>query len=255
METTIEVENIEEEGAWRERLRFLRTVPGNAVRAYAGFWGLLYDEAQEMVKRSRDVFERAEDRGETLEVDTRERVREVVDKVQRRAEEAEEELQEQMESVAGQVNLATREEVAALNIKVDALRRQVDLLLTKLDQVILATQAEPEPLPLPGYDELTAKEVVAQLDSLTIPQLVALRDYELANDNRVTVLREIDARVNRMPVPGYDELTVEEIEPLLANLEDAQLAYLARYEETHENRVTLLRAIEREQERRLEVTG
>lgn len=255
METTIEVENEEQERRWRDKLAFVRTVPVNAFRAYAGFWGMAYDEAQEMLKRSRDVLDRAEDRGEVVEDETRQRVREVVDKVQRRAEEAEEELQERMEEVKEQVNLATREEVAALNAKVDALRRQVDVLLGKIDEVIRATQEEPAPLPLPGYDDLTAKEVVAQLDAMTIPQLFVLRDYELGKDKRVTVVREMDARINRMPIPGYDGLTVEEIEPLLPALDGAQLAYVARYEEKHENRVTLLRIIERGQERRIEVTA
>ena len=252
MDQTIEVDNIEEEGRLRDRLRYLRTVPMNAVRAYAGFWGMAYDEAQELFKRSRDVFERAEDRGETLEEDTRERMRTVVEKVQRRAEEAEESVEEQVQEVAAGVNLATREEIAALDKKVNALGRQVDALLAKLDQMVIG-QREPEvALPLAGYDDLTAKEVVAQLNSLTIPQLLVLRDYEMSRDNRVTVVREIDNRVNRMPVPGYDQLTVEEIEPLLPALTEPQLDYLVRYEANHENRVTLLRAIEQEQQSRVE---
>lgn len=252
MEQTIEVENIEDERGWRDRLRTLRTVPKNAVLAYAGFWGMAYDEAQDIVKRSRDVLTRAEDRGETLGSGTRERVRTVVEKVQRRAEEAQEEVEEQAEEVVAQVNLATRAEVAALDKKVDTLSKQVGALLAKLDQIVLAQQEPAVELPLVGYDELTAKEVVALLNSLTIPQLLVLRDYEMAHDNRVTVLREIDMRASRMPIPGYDELPVEEIEPLLPALEAAQLDYLARYEANHENRVTVLRAIERVQQSRVE---
>ncbi len=251
----IDVDNVEQERRWRDKLRMLQTVPVSAARAYAGFWGLAYDEAQEMFRRSRKVFERAEDRGEVVEGETRERVREVVEKVQRRAEEAEVELQERVEDVREQVSLATHEEVAALTAKVDALRRQVELLLGKIDEVIRATQEEPAPLPLPDYDELTAKEVAARLDNLTIPDLFVLRDYEQGKEKRVTVLREIDARIKRMPIPGFDGLTVDEIEPLLRALSDAELADVARYEEKHEKRVTLLRAIEREQERRLEVAA
>jgi polyhydroxyalkanoate synthesis regulator phasin len=212
---------------------------------------MAYDEAQTMVERTRQLFERAEDRGVVVEADTRELVKETVQKARRQAEEVQEEVHEQLE----QVKLATGEEVAALNAKVDALRRQLDVLLQKVDRVLLLEQEEALKQPLADYDQLNVREVVGRLDSLTIPQLVALRDYELAHEKRVTVLREVDARINRMPIPGYDELTVDVIEPLLPNLEDAHLIYLAGYEAQHENRVTLLRSIEREQARRLEVTG
>lgn len=254
MEATIEinVENEETPDGLRGKLRQLTTVPRNAVLAYAGFWGVAYDEAQELLKNSRKLFDRAGERGETVEADARDLVKDTVQKIRRQAEEVQEEVEEQVEQV---INLATREEVAALNAKVDALRRQVDVLLQKVDQVLLMEQEEALKLPLPDYDDLNVKEVTARLDSLTIPQLVAVRDYELAHAKRVTVLRELDARINRMPIPGYDQLTVDEIEPLLPGLEDAQLEYLVNYETKHENRVTLVRAIERERDRRLQVTG
>ncbi len=254
MEATIEVkvENGELPEGLRGKLRQLAVVPRHVVLAYAGLWGVAYDEAQELLKNSRNLLDRAEDRGVVVEADTRELVKETVQKVRRQAEEVQEEVEEQVEQI---VNLATGEEVAALNAKVDALRRQVDVLVQKVDRVLLLEQAEALKLPLPDYDQLNVKEVTARLDSLTIPQLVALRDYELAHGKRVTILRELDGRINRMPIPGYDQLSIDEIEPLLPGLEIAHLDYLAEYEAQHENRVTLLRAIEREQDRRLQVTA
>lgn len=195
METTIEVnvENVEVPDGLRERIRQLAVVPRSAALAYAGLWGIAYDEAQELVERSRSLFDRAEDRGHVVEADTRELLKETMQKVRRQAEEVQEEVEEQVEQV---VNLATREEVAALNAKVDALRRQLDVLLQKVDRVLLMEQEEAWKPPLPDYDQLNVREVVALLDSLTRAELETVRDYEQAHARRVTVLREVEARLH-----------------------------------------------------------
>ena len=49
-----------------------------------------------------------------------------------------------------------------------------------------------------GYDELSVKDIAAGLEKKSMMQLEALRDYEVGNKNRVTVLREIDARMQAM---------------------------------------------------------
>lgn len=50
---------------------------------------------------------------------------------------------------------------------------------------------------LEGYDELNVKQVNAALDSLDVYQLEKLRAYEAANKNRVTILREVERRLER----------------------------------------------------------
>lgn len=47
-------------------------------------------------------------------------------------------------------------------------------------------------LPIAGYDDLTAREVVALLDDLTPAQRDRLRSYETSNRNRKTVLAKLD---------------------------------------------------------------
>ena len=47
-------------------------------------------------------------------------------------------------------------------------------------------------LPIAGYDELTAREIVALLDDLTPAQRARLRTHEMSNRNRKTVLAKLD---------------------------------------------------------------
>lgn len=49
-----------------------------------------------------------------------------------------------------------------------------------------------------GYDELGVKEIVAGLESMSVKKLEELRKYEVDGKNRVTVVREIDARMQAM---------------------------------------------------------
>lgn len=47
-------------------------------------------------------------------------------------------------------------------------------------------------LPIAGYDDLTAKEIIGLLEDLTQDQLRRVRSHETANRNRKTVLAKID---------------------------------------------------------------
>jgi hypothetical protein len=52
----------------------------------------------------------------------------------------------------------------------------------------------PEPAPalaIPGYDQLSASQVVERLDGLTTGELDAVRDYEVAHRGRSTILGKI----------------------------------------------------------------
>ena len=149
------------------------------------------------------------------------------------------EIEARIEAVLNRLNIPSREQIARLNAKIEALSHTIEeLSMTEMDVIIRE--------PLPRYEQMTAKEVVSQLDGLSIEELRAVREYEVAHENRVTVLREVDNRLQAMPIARYDQLTIQEIEPLLSTLSVAELNYLAQYEATHENRVTLLRAIETE---------
>jgi hypothetical protein len=62
-------------------------------------------------------------------------------------------------------------------------------------RVIETTAPTNGSLPIAGYDEKSVEEISARLDTLTVDQLERLKDYELRNKNRETLIREIDRRI------------------------------------------------------------
>ena len=52
-------------------------------------------------------------------------------------------------------------------------------------------------LPIEGYDDLSAKDVVARLEGLGAEHLAMVREYEAAHANRVTVLKDIAKRLEQ----------------------------------------------------------
>jgi hypothetical protein len=106
-----------------------------------------------------------------------------------------------------------------------------------------AKVAEP---PIAGYDALTAEELVAKLPELAQTVLVQVAAYETANGARSTVLDRVTALTGPEPAPGYDELTVEEIQPLLTGGDDALATAVRDYERRHKGRAGVLEAAERQ---------
>jgi hypothetical protein len=50
-------------------------------------------------------------------------------------------------------------------------------------------------LPIEGYDELNVGEISDRLDSLSEEQLKKVRDYEKRNENRDTLIEELDRKI------------------------------------------------------------
>jgi poly(hydroxyalkanoate) granule-associated protein len=235
----------------RERLQKLGR---RATRAYLGVLGLAYDEAKARWQQGQQLLERAENRGQEMNKqamsearnyyeEAGSRLNSLQNRVRRNTAAMEEqmgdEIEVRIEAVLNRLNIPSREQIARLNAKIEALNR-------KIEEAAVAEADATTREPMPQYEQMTAKEVVSQLNELSIEELRAVKEYEMAHENRVTVLREVDGRLQAMPIARYDQLTVQEIEPLLGTLTVAELNYLAEYEAAHEERVTLLRAIETE---------
>jgi hypothetical protein len=82
-------------------------------------------------------------------------------------------------------------------------RGQADVLLAELEQLLARGPIEaarrvtglgPE-FPITGYDDLTAAEVVAELDGMSPVELRKVREYERANANRKTVLTAVERKL------------------------------------------------------------
>jgi hypothetical protein len=82
-------------------------------------------------------------------------------------------------------------------------RSQADDLFAELEQLLGRAPIEaarrvaglgPE-FPITGYDDLTAAEVVAELDGMSDADLRKVREYERANANRKTVLSAVERKL------------------------------------------------------------
>ena len=106
--------------------------------------------------------------------------------------------------------------------------------------------ASEEDLAIARYDSLTAEEIVSKLAELSQIELAKVDSYERKNDNRTTVLSRVSALRRAEPWPGYDELTVAEIEAVLGEGDEQHVKDVVAYERAHKNRAGVLKAAERE---------
>ena len=117
-----------------------------------------------------------------------------------------------------------------------------DALAPKLPRVAAPKKASE--LPITGYASLTASEIVAETRGLTQTELARVYKYEKAHENRSTILEALDSRFVELPIPTYDEQTVDEIIGRLDALSKSQLRTVRRYENDTKQRVTIIEKID-----------
>ena len=235
MEVKLDVRNIDlrnAQEAVEDNVKFVQKTGRKVARAYAGLLGIAYDEARAILKRGRKLVDDAENRGEQMETATLKQVKNVrkdvekqvkkqvqmaekeVEKVQKRVvkqvrrseTQAENSIDAQVERVLERMGIPSRERIVKLSAEIEALSRKIDQEVVQVIEVP-AVVAETQAAPLPAYDSMTAREIVALLDEMTPEQMAEVRTYEMAHDNRVTVTREIDRRL---------EVPAEEVEVAIA---------------------------------------
>ena len=118
--------------------------------------------------------------------------------------------------------------------------------VAQLEGQIKGAVASEEDLAIPRYDSLTAEEILSKLPELSQIDLAKVDSYERKNDNRTTILTRITALRRQEPWPGYDELTVAEIEAVIGEADEQRTKDVAAYERAHKNRAGVLRSAERE---------
>ena len=107
----------------------------------------------------------------------------------------------------------------------------------------MASQSD---LAIPGYDKLTAEEIVTKLSELSQIELAKVDSYERRHDNRTTVLERVSSLRGDEPWPGYDELTAAEVQTAIAEADDDRVKAIRSYERAHKARAGVLKATERE---------
>jgi ferritin-like metal-binding protein YciE len=93
--------------------------------------------------------------------------------------------------------------------------------------------------PWPGYEKLTAAEIVAKLPELSQIDLATVDAYERKHDDRSTIRTRVSALRGDEPWAGYDELTAAEIVAKLAERSQIDLAKVDAHERKHEDRSTI----------------
>ena len=199
-----------------------------AMLAYLGMWGMGYDAGKSVYKDGWKWVEKAEKRGEKVEKELTKVVRayqkDFPGEVSKLAHTAEGTAKDVAKDVTGQADKVTKTMQKYFNqyvssptvvtveeIGVKAADMAEDAVAKTQMVVNDAAEAAQEQLkeaqavienPVNklwmGYDELSVKDIAAGLEKKSMMQLEALRDYEVGNKNRVTVLREIDARMQAM---------------------------------------------------------
>jgi hypothetical protein len=106
--------------------------------------------------------------------------------------------------------------------------------------------------PFAGYEGLNDRDAMDSLSDHTQAELEVAEDYERAHQNRLPVLDKLRYMRGRQPMPGYDDLSTEEV---VAALEDADIATIKAvrgYERKFANRPDVLDEVTRVHHRHLE---
>jgi hypothetical protein len=175
-------------------------------------------------RRVRQVYSDLVDRGQ-------DRLQPVERMVRRRTQQVEDRAQE----VAGDVRKTARKTTARAGAAADT-------IAPKLPRVAAPKKASE--LPIKGYADLTAAEIVAATKGLTQTELARVYKFERANENRSTILEAVESRFVELPIPTYDALNVGEIVERLDGLTADELKVIRRYEADTKARTTVLDKID-----------
>lgn len=118
--------------------------------------------------------------------------------------------------------------------------------VTQAEGQIKGAVASEDDLAIAGYDDLTAEDILGRLPSLSQVDLAKIDSYERRNQNRSTVLGRLSTLRGAEPWVGYDELTVSDVQVVLANADDDLVSEVRSYERSHKDRADVLRATDRE---------
>ncbi len=215
MEVKLKVRNVdlrETQERLSDNVKQVRETTRKALLAYAGLWAMAFEEAQAILERSRKLVAEAERRGEALE------------------REAEKELRQ----TRSQLEQRLRRPLSQVEQRVEKVRQQVARRLERTEGV-----AEKE----------LEQHVERILERLGIPsrERIVKLSQEIEELNRkLDAILAARAETAREPFPGYDTLTVKEIVARLPELDEEQLRAVRTYEALHQNRVTVLRAVDHE---------
>jgi ferritin-like metal-binding protein YciE len=100
-------------------------------------------------------------------------------------------------------------------------------------------------LPIAGYDDLNAGEIVGRLGDLGQQQLRLVAEHERRHRRRRSVLSRIEALQADPPWDGYDDMGAMEVVSRLVDADGPTAGAVRTYEGAHQRRVDVLEAAQR----------
>lgn len=164
--------------------------PRRLIDASRGALNTTRDEADQLLERGENLFDKLVERGEEIETQQVNRIQRVwkgaADLSRKQIDRVEHLAEQQMQFVLRTFNIPSMEDISRLDKELERMNRKLDAQLK--DKQLAA-------MPIANYDDLTAKEIIAQLDELDEVGLKAVEEFETAHGQRKTVLREVDHRL------------------------------------------------------------
>jgi hypothetical protein len=157
------------------------------------------------------------------------------------AEVADEAATRVVRGTAGAARKATRRSGRAVRQAATRAKAPKTAPVTKAAEPPKAVEA-----PIADYDAMTADELIAKLPEASQSTLAQVAAYEKANASRATVLDRVAALTGPEPVPGYDDLSVDEVQKLVADGDEALATAVRDYERRHKGRAGVIEATKRQ---------
>lgn len=192
----------------------VREVGRKAVLAYLGVWGMSYDLGKSVYNDGWSWVDKAEKRGEKVEKELLKYLKayqqDFPGEVKKLAHTVEENVTEMAKDMSSQADKLGKnlEKYVTKYVRTSGVSEAVEEIKVngKSVKAAVAEVAEKAQEAVEsavdsvwaGYDNLSVKDILAGLESKTLADLEVLREHEVGGKNRVTVLREIDARLQAM---------------------------------------------------------
>jgi polyhydroxyalkanoate synthesis regulator phasin len=149
---------------------------------------------EEVVKRGRMTRDDAAQLGQALLTLGRQQTDDVLKDLEQLLGRGRTRLEERTGNVRDRSVEAARGARRSVGRAADAARNAADPLLVQADRARRVAGVGPS-FPITGYDDLTAAQIQARLDTLTPAELRKVRDYERRRGNRKSVLEAIEAKL------------------------------------------------------------
>jgi polyhydroxyalkanoate synthesis regulator phasin len=169
------------------------TVPRKLIDASRGALCTTREEAEHLMERGEDLFEKLVERGQEINLAQTSRLTGWWKGWEKRSRDqihvAEEQLEHQVQTVLRALHIPSSDDIKRLDAEIDRIGKKLDMQLT--ERALAA-------LPIENYKGMNVKDVAAQLDTLDEAGLRAVQAFETDHHNRKTILREIEQRLEAM---------------------------------------------------------